>query len=242
MTPQPQCYSVWVPPADSSQEFPDRGRFDVCTGQAHDQEERYRRLEDWARRHLPTAGLVTHRWAGQVLETPDGLAFIGRNPGQRHVYVVTGDSGMGLTHGTIAGLMVPDLIESRPHAWAELYSPARISIAGVGTVVMENARSALSYASWLTPGEVAGSRDVPPGTGAVIREGLTKLAVYRAPDGTEHRCSAVCPHLGAVVTWNATEKTWDCPAHGSRFDCEGHVIQGPANADLGPVEPAVAGR
>ena len=91
---------------------------------------------------------------------------------------------------------------------------------------------AAQYAGWLTGGDVAGGGAILPGEGAIIRRGLTKIAAYRDEAGRLHECSAVCPHLGAIVSWNHTEKSWDCPAHGSRFDCFGHVVNGPANADL----------
>lgn len=95
---------------------------------------------------------------------------------------------------------------------------------------------AAQYASWLTGGDVSNPADIPRECGAVIRHGLKKIAVYRDAKGAYHECSAVCPHLGAIVTWNTEEKTWDCPAHGSRFDALGKVINGPANEDLSPVE------
>lgn len=210
------------------------GGEDHKTGQADDSDERFGRLEAWARQYFPGVGALSHRWAGQVLETADGLAHIGRNPGDGNVYAVTGDSGMGMTHGTIAGLLIPALIAGEDHPWREAFDPDRSPILGTGEFLAENANVALQYASWLTGGEVSSVEDIRPGCGAVVRSGLTKLAVFRGNDGGLHACSAVCPHLGALVAWNAAEKTWDCPAHGSRFNPTGKVIQGPANADLEP--------
>ena len=80
----------------------------------------------------------------------------------------------------------------------------------------------------------------PPGDGAVIRHGLKHVAAYRDEQGDLHRMSAVCPHLKCIVTWNGSEKTFDCPCHGSRFNCRGHVLNGPAISDLehlGPADP-----
>jgi glycine/D-amino acid oxidase-like deaminating enzyme/nitrite reductase/ring-hydroxylating ferredoxin subunit len=215
------------------------GGEDHKTGQASDGEERFAHLEAWAYTHFPTAGRVTHKWAGQVLETLDGLAHIGRNPGDENVYVVTGDSGMGMTHGTIAGLLIPSLIAGEDHPWKEAFDPGRTPVRGAGEFVSENANAAWQYTDYLTGSEVDSVDVIEPEGGAVVRSGLTKIAVYRDENGDLHKCSAVCPHLGAVVHWNSAEKTWDCPAHGSRFDCEGRVIQGPANTNLTPVqEPA----
>jgi Rieske Fe-S protein len=77
--------------------------------------------------------------------------------------------------------------------------------------------------------------DIAPDSGALVREGLIKTAVYRDPRGGLHALSAACPHLGCAVHWNPGEKTWDCPCHGSRFDCRGRLMNGPANVDLKPV-------
>ncbi len=213
------------------------GGEDHKTGQAHDGEERFDRLEAWAREHVPAAGAVTHKWAGQVMETVDGLAYLGKNPGDSNVYVATGDSGMGMTHGTIAGLLIPALIAGESHPWAEAFAPGRKPVGGVTDFVGENLNVAARLAvGYLGGGDVKSVEEIRPGCGAVVRSGLSKVAVYREPDGRLHACSAVCPHLGGVVSWNDAEKTWDCPLHGSRFDRHGQVIEGPANTDLKPTE------
>ncbi|HET6572401.1 MAG TPA: FAD-dependent oxidoreductase [Fimbriiglobus sp.] len=209
------------------------GGEDHKTGQASDGEERFGRLEVWARERVAGLGPVTHKWAGQVLETVDGLAYIGRNPGDENVYVVTGDSGMGMTHGTAAGILVPALIASGDHPWRDAFCPRRKPVGGAADFVTENLNVAAEYVvGYLGGGEVGSIAEIRPGCGAVARFGLHKVAVYREANGDFHGCSAVCPHLGAVVSWNDATKTWDCPAHGSRFDKHGRVIQGPANADL----------
>jgi glycine/D-amino acid oxidase-like deaminating enzyme/nitrite reductase/ring-hydroxylating ferredoxin subunit len=210
------------------------GGEDHKVGQADDGEERYARLEAWARSRFGAMGHIAYRWSGEVLETIDGLAFIGRNPRNRNVYIATGDSGMGMTHGTIAGMILTDLIAGRANSWAEQYDPGRITPAAAMTYVRENANVAAQYTKWLAPGEARSPEDIPPGCGAIVWRGLKKLAVYRSENGILCERSAVCPHAGCLVTWNAGEQTWDCPCHGSRFDCFGHVLQGPANDDLPP--------
>ena len=180
---------------------------------------------------------VEFRWSGQVMETIDGLAFIGRNPlDEPNVFIATGDSGMGMTHGTIAGMLLTDLILGRENPWATLYDPSRKTLRAAGEFARENLNVAGQYADWLTGGEVGSPEEIRPGKGAVVRRGLTKVAVYRDEQGVLHECSAVCPHLGCIVHWNDAEKTWDCPCHGSRFDRFGTVINGPANTDLSRVE------
>ncbi|MFY9552566.1 MAG: FAD-dependent oxidoreductase [Thermoanaerobaculia bacterium] len=212
------------------------GGEDHKTGQAKDGHERHARLEAWARERFSTIERVGYTWAGQVMETLDGLAYIGRNPGDENVYIVTGDSGVGLTHGTIAGMLLTDLIRGRKNAWAELYDPSRKVAGAAGQFLRQNVNVAVQYADWLTQGEASSTKEIPRDSGRVLRRGAAKLAVYRDAKGGIHERSAVCPHLGCIVQWNDAEKTWDCACHGSRFDKLGKVINGPANSDL-PAAP-----
>jgi glycine/D-amino acid oxidase-like deaminating enzyme/nitrite reductase/ring-hydroxylating ferredoxin subunit len=212
------------------------GGEDHKTGQAEDIENRFSRLLDWGRTHFPNLGKPEFRWSGQVMNSIDGLAFIGRNPGdEANVYIATGDSGMGLTHGTIAGMLIKDLILGHNNPWATLYDPSRKSLRAALTFAEENLNVAAQYATWVTPGEVSTPEEITPGAGAILRRGLSKIAAYRDDTGKLHERSAVCPHLGCIVSWNSTERSWDCPCHGSRFNPGGKVLNGPA---IGPLEPA----
>jgi glycine/D-amino acid oxidase-like deaminating enzyme len=213
------------------------GGEDHKSGQAHDTVERHARLESWARARFPMMEDVEFTWGGQVMETIDGLAFIGRNPlDADNVFIVTGDSGMGITHGTIAGILLKDLILGRHNPWSTLYDPSRKTLRAAGNYAKEAINMAGQYLDWVTPGEVKSVREIEPGSGAVLRRGLTKIAVYRDEQGRTHELSAVCPHLGCIVHWNDAESSWDCPCHGSRFDKLGKVINGPANIDLPPAD------
>lgn len=214
------------------------GGEDHKTAQAFDFDARFANLEEWTRRHFPAAGEITDRWSGQVMEPVDGLAYIGRDAGgEKNVYVVTGDSGNGMTHGTIAGILLTDLILGRGNPWAEIYEPKRKTLKPlvVGDYVKENANVVFQLRDYLTSGDVPEVAEIASGQGALVREGLKKLAVYRDENGVLHKMSAVCPHLKCIVRWNATEKTWDCPCHGSRFDCTGTMLNGPSSSDLEPV-------
>ncbi|MGE3538791.1 MAG: FAD-dependent oxidoreductase [Candidatus Tectimicrobiota bacterium] len=212
------------------------GGEDHKTGQAEDTDERFARLEAWTRERFVSAGAVACRWSGQIMEPVDSLALIGRNPGDQHVYIVTGDSGHGMTHGTIAGMLLTDLIQGRENRWATLYDPARLSLRAGWEFAKENLNVAAQYRDYVTGSDVATVDAIAPGTGAVLREGLFKVAVYRDSHGALHRCSALCPHLAGIVRWNTTEHTWDCPCHGSRFDPYGTVLNGPAIVGLTPAE------
>ena len=215
------------------------GGEDHKSGQAHDSPQRYRRLEAWARSRFPMMQEVEFNWGGQIMETIDYLAFIGHNPmDHENIYIATGDSGMGLTHGTIAGMLLCDLILGRKNPWEKLYSPARVPVKAAGEFAREDLNMAAQYAEWLTPGDVKSLDQIGRDSGAIVRHGLEKLAVYRDDGGALHECLAACPHLGCIVQWNPGEKTWDCPCHGSRFDAYGKVINGPANRDLALVQRA----
>jgi len=209
------------------------GGEDHKTGQADDADERFARLEAWTRERFPQVEAFDYRWSGQVMEPIDGVAFIGRNPSDHaNVYIATGDSGNGMTHGTIAGMLITDLIMGRDNPWASLYDPARITLKAGGEFAKENVNVAVQYKDLVTPGEVDDVGEIAPGHGAIVRRGAAKVAVARAADGTLVERSAVCSHLGCIVRWNSIEQTWDCPCHGSRFGADGHVLNGPA---IGPL-------
>jgi glycine/D-amino acid oxidase-like deaminating enzyme/nitrite reductase/ring-hydroxylating ferredoxin subunit len=218
------------------------GGEDHKTGQADDGDARLGRLEGWARERFPSLQDLTHRWSGQVMEPVDLVAFIGRNHGNEHVYIATGDSGEGITHGVIAGMLLRDLIQGRENAWQHLYDPRRISPRAVGEFLRENLGVAAAMTEHLRPGEVASVEEIRPGEGAVTGKGLRKVAAYRDENGQLHVRSATCTHAGCVVHWNRLEQCWDCPCHGSQFAFDGTPLNGPATAPLaevsGPIDPA----
>jgi len=205
------------------------GGEDHRTGQENDGEVRFTRLEGWAKRRFNMAGQVLYQWSGQFLETHDGLAFLGRySNDEPNVYLITGDSGMGMTHGTIGAMIVSDLILGRDNPWAEVYDPSRLATQSIKEAVPEIVASTVPYKDWITPGDVSSVREIEKGEGAVIRDGVSKVAVYRDENGKLHKFSALCTHLGCIVRFNSLEKTWDCPCHGSRFSTGGEPINSPA--------------
>jgi glycine/D-amino acid oxidase-like deaminating enzyme/nitrite reductase/ring-hydroxylating ferredoxin subunit len=211
------------------------GGEDHKTGQTEELENRFARLLSWGRTHFGDLGDPEFHWSGQIINSADGLGFIGRNPGDSNVFIATGDSGVGLTHGTIAGILLTDLIVGRENVWETLYNPSRKMVRAATEFARENLNAAAQYGDWLTPGDVADQADIQRRSGAIVRDGFSKIAAYRDETGVLHECSAVCPHLGCIVAWNPTESSWDCPCHGSRFDPFGKVLNGPA---VSPLEPA----
>lgn len=214
------------------------GGEDHKTGQAEDWDERFRNLENWTRERFSGAGEVLYQWSGQVMEPVDSLAYIGRNPGDDNTYICTGDSGNGMTHGTIAGILIPDLILGIENPWAGIYNPSRKSLHAIEDFIAENANVAKQYTEWVQRGDIDSLDKLHPGEGAVMKEGLKPVAVYRDLSGQVFASSAVCVHLGCIVHWNSEEKTFDCPCHGSRFTYDGKVVNGPANKDLELAEVA----
>lgn len=216
------------------------GGEDHKTGQADDEdipeEERFSKLEEWVRSQFPEIGNVEYKWSGQVMEPIDSMAFIGKNPGHENIYIITGDSGNGMTHGTIGGMLISDMINGKPNSWEDLYDPSRITLKTVGDYLHEVANMAAQYVDWVSPADIKEVRELQPGDGGVLSAGLKKTAIYRDEQNVLHAFSASCTHLGCVIQWNAEEKTFDCPCHGSRFTTGGKVINGPAISDLKKLE------
>jgi len=232
---------VRLEPFDDTYDLLISGGEDHKTGQADEEgmpeERRYENLIAWTKRHFPYFDEVHYRWSGQVMEPIDGLGFMGKNPGDNNIYIITGDSGNGMTHGTIGGIIVTDIILGRANPYTELYSPSRINLKAAGEYISENANTVYKMTKdWVSGGDLDNVTQLANGEGAIISSGLKKVAAYRDGQGVLHTCSAVCPHLGGILQWNKDEKSFDCPLHGSRFTTNGTMINGPAITDLKPVD------
>jgi Rieske Fe-S protein len=211
------------------------GGEDHKSGEANDAEQRFARLENWARELIPALGRVTHRWSGQVLDTIDYAGFIGREPGSQHIYLAMGDSGQGLTHGVMGAMLNTSLILGENSPWTSVYAPDRIPLAAAGNFLRENQTILQNLAEYVAPGEIASLEDLQPGEGAILRRGIEKIAAYRDQAGELHLHSASCTHIGCHLHWNSFETCWDCPCHGSIFACSGQPINAPAISALRPM-------
>ena len=232
---------VRLEPLDDQYDLLISGGEDHKTGQADEEdileEERYQNLTNWTKEHFPYFNEVEYKWSGQIMEPVDCLAFIGKNPGDDNIYIITGDSGNGMTHCTIGGLLVTDLILGIENPWKDLYDPSRITLKTAGDFLSENGNMAYNMVKdWVSGGDVKNADELGAGEGAIISSGLKKVAAYRDENGVLHTCTAVCPHLGGILQWNKDEKSFDCPLHGSRFTTDGVVVNGPAISDLKKVE------
>jgi glycine/D-amino acid oxidase-like deaminating enzyme/nitrite reductase/ring-hydroxylating ferredoxin subunit len=211
------------------------GGEDHKTGTEVRTEERFAKLREWTRERLSSEAPVLE-WSAQVEEPVDGLPYIGRNSMSDHVYVATGFSGNGITFGTLAAEIVKDLVLGRDNPYAELYAATRIKASGaLGTYASENIDFPMHFVSdRLHPADASSIEDIAPGEGKTLRAHGQRLAVYRDETGRLHCVSSICTHLGCIVKFNAAEKSWDCPCHGSRFDVDGGVLDGPAKKPLPP--------
>jgi glycine/D-amino acid oxidase-like deaminating enzyme/nitrite reductase/ring-hydroxylating ferredoxin subunit len=204
------------------------------TSQEHiPEEERYEELETWARLHFPAMEKIEYKWSGQVLEPLGSLAYIGHNPFDNdNVYIATGDSGNGMTHGAIAGMLITDLINGEHNDWEDIYDPARIKFFATGKNIAKEIAGTL--VNFVKPKHSNGIRleDIPVNQGKIVEVEGKKYGAFHDEDGLMHMVSATCTHLGCTIKWNNDEKSWDCPCHGSRFSTNGEVLNGPANKPL----------
>jgi glycine/D-amino acid oxidase-like deaminating enzyme/nitrite reductase/ring-hydroxylating ferredoxin subunit len=202
-------------------------------GQDDDTRHRYASLEEWARARFEL-GAVEYRWSTHDNYSADRVPYVGKL-GRRtdHVYIATGFSGWGMSNGTAAGMLLCDLILGRPNRWAALYDATRLPpLRATPRLLKENANAGKRWFGDRLPVRARSSEDLAAGEGAIVSLNGERAAVYKKDDRSIVALSPVCTHLGCIVGWNTAEKTWDCPCHGSRFDTDGKVIQGPAVRDL----------
>ena len=211
------------------------------TGQGGDIESRYRRLERDARRWFDVES-VAYRWTTEDFVSVDRVPYVGRlAPWTPHVHVATGFGGWGMSNGVAAGRTIADAILGRENPWASVFDPGRFEpLAGAREFVSENANVAREFVGdWLPLSKPAATdlARLAPGDATVTRRDGDPIAAHRDEDGELHVHSAVCPHMGCLVAWNDAERTWDCPCHGSRFEADGRVFDGPAVSDLSRYAP-----
>ncbi|MGH9030975.1 MAG: FAD-dependent oxidoreductase [Acidimicrobiia bacterium] len=208
------------------------------TGHDPDTRRRYAALEDWATRVFEVEA-IEHRWSAQDYQTVDGLPYVGRLTARdERILVATGFRKWGMTNGTAAAQIIADAVLERENPWATAFDATRLAPrASIVDFVRDNLDVARRFvgdrlAELRTPSADTLAR----GMGGIVKRGAARVAAYRDPDGALHAVSSTCTHLGCHVTFNTAEQTWDCPCHGSRFDVDGRVIEGPAVKDLGTRE------
>ena len=214
------------------------GGEDHKTGEEKNTEEPFKRLQQTFLRYVPNAK-ITHRWSGQVIETPDGLPYIGET--EEKQFIATGFAGNGMTFGTLAAVMARDAITGTKNPWSGLFDPDRKKISATIDYLRENK----DYPYYYVRDRVASAEgesidELKVDEGKILNLDGKKVAAYRDENGKVTACSPVCTHLGCIVNWNKAEKTWDCPCHGSRFKPTGEVMAGPAEEPLEKIKMPVA--
>jgi glycine/D-amino acid oxidase-like deaminating enzyme/nitrite reductase/ring-hydroxylating ferredoxin subunit len=206
------------------------GGEDHKTGQEADAEAPVRRLEELLLSIVPQAK-VDARWTGQVIETPDGLPYIGETADRQ--FVATGFAGNGMTYGTLGAMMATDAALGRKNPWRDLFDVNRKKLRGAWDYLKEN----VDYPYYFLKGRLLGTEgtaldDLKRSEGKILKLDGQRVAAYRNTHDKVIKLSAVCTHMGCIVHWNQADSTWDCPCHGSRFQPTGEVMAGPAEAPL----------
>jgi glycine/D-amino acid oxidase-like deaminating enzyme/nitrite reductase/ring-hydroxylating ferredoxin subunit len=209
------------------------GGEDHKTGQLHGTTTAYEHLEKKLKKLIPEAK-VDSRWSGQVIETPDGLPYIGETSERQ--FAATGFGGNGMTFGTLGAMMAVDAFLKRNNPWRQLYDIHRKKITETWHYLRENSDYPYYMVrDWLAGAEGKSLKSLKRNQGKILQLDGKKVAAYRNEHGKVSLCSPVCTHLKCIVGWNDAEKTWDCPCHGSRFAATGEVLTGPAEEPLEPI-------
>lgn len=202
-------------------------------GEAESTESCYQELEAWARQTF-AVDRVVHRWSAQDYVTGDRVPYIGRCPRTDHVFVATGFGKWGMTGGTVAAMILADLLTGKDNPWSETFDATRIGdVHAAKSFVKMNASVGMHFVKdRLARLRAADVESLAPGQGGIVRVGGQTVGAYRSPTGNLHAVTISCTHLGCSLKWNDAETSWDCPCHGSRFTSPGAVIEGPATQAL----------
>jgi glycine/D-amino acid oxidase-like deaminating enzyme/nitrite reductase/ring-hydroxylating ferredoxin subunit len=227
-----------INPGSPKRSIRSAGELLIVGGEGHEpgsseaRPERFERLEEFAREHWDVEE-VTHRWSAQDPTPYDDLPVVGPYmPGSSHLFVASGFMKWGLTGGTFAGMILSALLTEGEHPWAPAFDPRRLTLRRLPSLAKHNLKAAQLVTGRLEPAEVGSTDEVPAGEARVVRTGLGKSGYFRDDGGILHGVSLRCTHLGCLVNFNAAERSWDCPCHGSRFDVDGAVLEGPATRPL----------
>ena len=205
-------------------------------GEVEKEREAFGEIESFAREHFGVS--ADYRWTNEDYRSMDHVPFVGRSSSLREPYLVaTGFNAWGITNGTAAAMIIADLIEGRDNPWAKVFDATRIKpVAGAKEFAAGNAATASHLVGGHLARKLHSFDDLAPGEAAILRIDGRNVAGFRDDDGALHAVSAACTHMGCILGWNETDRSWDCPCHGSRFALDGSVIHGPAVKALEAVD------
>ena len=213
------------------------GGEDHKTGHEEDPESCFTKLESYVRQYFDVDE-ISNRWSSQFYTPVDGLPFIGKAPGEDHIYWATGYDGNGMTFGTLSAMMITDFISGKENKYEKLFDPSRLNVAaGIKDTLKENADAVFHLIGDKFRAEKIDSlSEIKNDEGKTVSFDGKTMSVYRDTQGQLHAVSSACTHMGGNVGFNDTEKSWDCPCHGARFDIEGKLLNGPATKDLEKID------
>ena len=203
------------------------------TGQGDNMISHYEDMEKFLREHFPVSD-VAYQWSAQHYQSADDVPYIGlASRFSKHTYLATGYWADGLVYGTLAGIIIGDMILGKDNPLVSTYQSNRFKpLASAGFLAKENTNVFLEYLKDYSFSQVKNYSDIKVGQGKIMEINHEKCAVSRDVNNQLHIVSAVCTHMKGIVNWNNAESTWDCPCHGSRFTAQGEVIEGPAKFNL----------
>jgi glycine/D-amino acid oxidase-like deaminating enzyme len=203
-------------------------------GHPDDEQKSIQDVERWLAEHFD-AGPVEYRWINEDYEAMDQSPYIGwSSKGGDGYLVATGFAAWGISNGTAAAMIVADLVAGRESPWLPVFDASRVKpVAGAKEFAKENLNVAAHLVSGYLSRKPKSYDELEPGHAAIMKVDGDNVAAFKDEKGVVHAVSAVCTHMGCLVGWNATDRTWDCPCHGSRFELSGEVIHGPATQPLG---------
>lgn len=201
-------------------------------GHVDEERDSFAELERFARDNFGVE--AEYRWTNEDYTPMDHAPFVGWSSSAPNAYLVaTGFNAWGITNGTAASILIADLVTGRDNPWLGIYDARRVKpIAGGKEFVKGNVEVATHLVSGYLSRKPHSFDALAPGEAAILKIDGDNVAGYRDEEGRLHAVSAVCTHMGCIVGWNETDRTWDCPCHGSRFTLAGEVIHGPAVAPL----------
>jgi glycine/D-amino acid oxidase-like deaminating enzyme/nitrite reductase/ring-hydroxylating ferredoxin subunit len=193
----------------------------------------YDSLQKKAKELYPDCQIIC-RWSAQDAQSEDTVPYIGKfSASTPNWFVATGYNKWGMTTSMVSSMIISDMIEERTSPYEDVYSPQRFKPAAGAEKFLTDVKEAavnLFKQGFTLPEEQI--RDVCANQALVVEHEGNKIGVYRDPENKVHMVSTRCSHLGCQLAWNADDLAWECPCHGSRFDFDGKVLNGPAQTGV----------
>ncbi len=214
------------------------GGEDHKTAHEENTEAPFRKLESYVRQFYDVKE-VAFKWSSQYFEPADGLAYIGHLPGNGdNIWVATGFGGNGMTYSHIAAVTLSDIIIKGDSKYRKLFDPNRVKpVAGFTNFIKESVDVVKEFVSGKFSAEkIKEFTDIAVGEAKVVQYDGEKIAMYKDEQHNLHAVNPTCTHIHCTVAWNTAEKSWDCPCHGARYNCDGEVLTGPATKNLAVID------